>query len=137
MKKRILLMATLALPVIFLAVWAASVEYKIKHAQEITIRAEGFDPRSLISGHYLSLRLNWQETDCRQFSDNLCHPSRFQSVYNYYLPEGDALYLDKVIRRENLTLELVFAYPADKQPHLKHLLINGQNWEQWLKQKRN
>lgn len=107
MKKRILLMAALALPVIFLAVWAASVEYKIKHAQEITIRAEGFDPRSLISGHYLSLRLNWQETDCRQFSDNLCHPSRFQSVYNYYLPEGDALYLDKVIRRENLTLELV------------------------------
>ena len=87
MKKRILLMAALALPVIFLAVWAASVEYKIKHAQEITIRAEGFDPRSLISGHYLSLRLNWQETDCRQFSDNLCHPSRFQSVYNYYLPE--------------------------------------------------
>ena len=54
----------------------------------------------------------------------------------YLEHRGHRLLLDAGISAP-LTLELVFAYPADKQPHLKHLLINGQNWEQWLQQNRN
>lgn len=133
MHRKPLLLAALAVPVIFLAVWIGFIRYYINNAPEITIRAEGYDPRSLISGHYLSLRLNWQETDCTQFSDNLCHPGRFLSIYRYYLPEKEALLLDGLRwRRDFPEMELVFAYPKDKQPHLKRLLIEGKNWDEWL-----
>lgn len=132
MNKKLVLIASLALPIIFLATWVGSIQHKISKAPEIIIRAEGYDPRSLISGHYLSLRLNWQRTNCRQFGDKLCHPGRFDSVYNYYLPEKDAIYLDKIIRNKKLKLELVFAYPQDKKPHLKRLLIDSKPWTQWL-----
>lgn len=132
MNKKLVLIASLALPIIFLATWVGTIQYKISKAPEVIIRAEGFDPRSLISGHYLNLRLNWQGTNCRQFSDNLCHPGRFNSIYDYYLPENDAIYLDKLIRQGNLKLELVFAYPKSKKPHLKMLLINSKPWAEWL-----
>lgn len=133
MTKSSWLVLALAFPIVYLGVWAAHTDYKIKKAPEITIRAEGFDPRSLLSGHYLNLRLNWQETDCSQFKDNLCHPNRFNSIYNYYLPEDAAYELDRIIRHNKVKIDLVFAYPKNKQPHLKHLLINGKNWKEWLK----
>ena len=136
MSKSSLLALALVFPIVVLGIWTARIDYKIKKAPEITIRAEGYDPRNLISGHYLNLRLNWQETDCSQFSDNLCHPSRFKSIYNYYLPEYAAQELDRIILKEKLAIDLVFAYPQNKQPHLKRLLINGQKWKKWLK-KRN
>lgn len=132
MKKNFLLIASISLPIVFFVAWVSLLEYKIRNAPEITIRAEGYDPRSLISGHYLMLRLNWQETDCRQFGDNLCHPGRFKSVYNYYLPEMDAIYLDRIISSQNPKIELVFAYTADKTPYLKRLLIDGEPWKKWV-----
>lgn len=133
MSKSSWLAIALIFPIIVLGSWSAYTDYKIENAPEITIRAEGYDPRNLISGHYLNLRLNWQETNCRQFKDNLCHPNRFKSVYNYYLPEDAAMAMDKIIRSHRLKIDLVFAYPKDKQPHLKRLLVNGQKWKKWLK----
>lgn len=134
MHRKPLLFAALATPIVFLALWIGYIQYHINHAPEITIRAEGYDPRSLLSGHYMSLRLNWQETDCSQFSDNLCHPGRFLSVYRYYLPEKEAAELDRLRWNRNFPkLELVFAYPETKQPHLKRLLIDGQSWDIWFK----
>lgn len=136
MHRKSLLLVALLFPVIILASWVGYIQYYINNAGEITIRAEGFDPRSLISGHYIRLRLNWQATDCTQFDDNLCHPSRFDSVYNFYLPEEDAAYIDRQIWKSGNTLkiDLVFAYPENKQPHLKRMLIDGKDWPKWIKE---
>lgn len=136
MSKTVWLVIFLAFPIIFLGTWAAHTDYKIKNAPEITIRAEGYDPRDLISGHYLRLRLNWQDTDCSQFGDNLCHPNRFESIYRYYLPEAAAMEIDRVINKRSVQIDLVFAYPKDKQPYLKKLLLDGQKWKKWLKKER-
>lgn len=136
MSKSSWLALALIFPIIFLGIWAAHTDYKINNAPEITIRAEGYDPRDLISGHYLNLRLNWQDTDCRQFKDHLCHPNRFDSVYNFYLPEDDASEMDRIIQRRKVKIDLVFAYPKNKQPHLKRLLINGLEWKNWLEAER-
>lgn len=136
MHRKPLLLAALLMPIAVLSLWVGYIQYHINHAPEIIIRAEGFDPRSLISGHYLSLRLNWQNTNCKQFGDNLCHPGRFESVYNYYLPEKEAMQIDKYIRtNRKLKIELVFAYPENKKPHLKRLLLGGKDWKDWLKAK--
>lgn len=134
MSKKIWLVLSLVFPIVFLLSWTIITEQNIKNAKEIIIRAEGYDPRNLISGHYLNLRLNWQETDCSQFSDNLCHPNRFESIYQYYIPEIDAPKLDKLAGNNKTKIELVFAYPKNKNPYLKDMLINGKNWKQWLKE---
>ncbi len=133
MKKRTWLILSLLFPIIFFVGWIGYMEDKIQHASEIVIRAEGYDPRNLISGHYLSLRLNWQETDCSQFSDNLCHPNRFESVYEYYIPEEYAQKLDKLVQDKQVKVDLVFAYPSDKKPYLKRLHLNGIYWQDWIK----
>ncbi len=134
MSKKIWLGLALAFPIIILSLWVWSVDSGIKNAPEITIRAEGYDPRSLISGHYLYLRLNWQETDCTQFEDNLCHPNRFEGVYKYFIPEKVASRLDNAIRKDNVKVELVFAYPKNKNPYLKKMLLNGKPWKEWLQE---
>ena len=133
MSKKVWLSLALAFPIVFLSTWAWYVHNGIKNAPEITLRAEGYDPRSLIAGHYLYLRLNWQDADCTQFDDDLCHPNRFESVYKYYIPEEAASILDKEIRENEAKVDLVFAYPENKNPYLKGMLINGQPWKKWLK----
>lgn len=136
MYKKLLLVSALALPILFFIGWTASLETNLQGAQEITLRAEGYDPRSLISGHYLSLRINWQKSNCKQFADSLCHPSRFESVYKYYLPEEEAKELDVLISQNKVQkIELVFAYPKNKTPHLRNLLLDGQSWQEWFKNK--
>lgn len=137
MLKRNLFIASLVFPIVVLFVWIGWMEYDIRRSSEVRISAEGYDPRSLISGHYLSLRLNWQKTDCRQFPQHVCERSRFDSVYKYYLPEDDAQYMDTFIlqaERENkeVNIELVFAVRAGQRPYLKNMLVNGQPWKQWL-----
>lgn len=133
MSKKVWLGLALAFPIITLSAWTWYVEEGIKNAPEMTIRAEGYDPRSLISGHYLYLRLNWQDTDCTQFDDDLCHPNRFESVYKYYIPEDVAPQLDKAVRKKNVKVDLVFAYPENKNPYLKRMMINNEPWKDWLK----
>lgn len=133
MQKNLKLILGLSLPIVFFVCWISALEYRINHAEEITIRAEGYDPRSLISGHYMRLRLNWQETDCSQFNDNLCHPNRFESIYKYYIPEEYAQTLDKLVSKKHVKVDLIFAYPKDKNPYLKRMNLNGQYWLDWLK----
>ena len=134
MSKKVCIGISFAFPIIFLSSWVYYLDNGIKNAPEIIIRAEGYDPRSLISGHYLYLRLNWQDTDCTQFKDNLCHPNRFESVYKYYIPEDVAPQLDKAVRKKDVKVDLVFAYPENKNPYLKKMLINGVKWKKWLKE---
>lgn len=135
MSKKVWLGVSLAFPIVFLSSWTAYIDEGIRKAPEITIRAEGYDPRSLISGHYLYLRLNWQDTDCTQFNDNLCHPNRFESVYKYYIPEDVAPTLEKAVQKKDIKVDLVFAYPENKNPYLKKMLINSEPWKEWLKRK--
>lgn len=136
MSKKVWLGLALAFPIVFLSIWVWYVDSGIKNAPEITIRAEGYDPRSLISGHYLYLRLNWQDTDCTQFKDNLCHPNRFESIYKYYIPEDVAPILEKQIQQQKVKIDLVFAYPENKSPYLKKMLIDGIKWKKWLKEQK-
>ena len=134
MSKKIWLGLALAFPIVWLSVWVGKINYEIKQAPEIVIRAEGYDPRSLIAGQYLYLRLNWQEADCSQFKDNLCHPNRFDYVYQYYIPEDVAPLLDKIVQQGDVKIDLVFAYPENNSPYLKRMLFNGIKWQDWLKQ---
>lgn len=127
-----MLILALLFPLVVLLIWNGWLEGKVLFSPEMTVAAEGYDPRSLISGHYLQLRPVWEKTDCSDFEENKCPLENFERVYSFYLPEQTAEELDRIIRTENPELKLIFALPDNSRPLLKNLLINGVSWKEWL-----
>ncbi len=113
--------------VIYLTLWAQT-------AQMVTVSIDGYDPRSLLSGHYIDYRVNWEQTDCTQFADNRCPREDFRYVSDrYYLPQWAATRIDKMrIISDNARFDIVFAYKKGQTPSAKQLLINGQPWQDYL-----
>lgn len=120
----------LSIPVLVLLLWVGLINYKIHNAPLVKVVVTGYDPRSLISGHYLNLRPLWEKTDCAQ-----CEPSNFDYTYRFYLSEFEAKYLDRLIsRRNDLHMELEFALPVNSSPVIRELYIEDLPWKQWVKQ---
>lgn len=122
------------LPLVVLAAWVLDLSYEryeLKH--EVRVAVRGYDPRDLLSGHYLNLQTNWEKTDCSQFEGNICPKEEFLDIYKFFIPEDAAENLDSIISRnsDNLTFELGFKYKKGKKPLLKDLWIDGQKWSKW------
>lgn len=131
MKNRGLLIFLLFLPLLVLTLWAGELELRYIMSPKIYVSATGYDPRDLLSGRYLNLQLQWDNTDCSQFKDQKCHEDRFTKTYRYYLPEADAIRLDRVVMQRKINLMLEFAYPKNGAPIIRELLIDGKNWKTW------
>ncbi len=67
MKAKPLLMVSLLLPIAVLIANALWHEWARHQGQEVTIPISGFDPRDLLSGHFLTYQLQYgtSNTDCR------------------------------------------------------------------------
>lgn len=67
MKAKSLLIASLALPMFALIANAVWHEWARHQGQAVTIPITGFDPRDLLSGHYLTYQLNYGaiNNDCK------------------------------------------------------------------------
>lgn len=67
MKAKSLLIASLALPMFALIANAVWSEWERHQGQEVTIPITGFDPRDLLSGHFLTYQLQYgaNNSDCR------------------------------------------------------------------------
>lgn len=129
-----LLIFFLMLPIVFLLAWTLYIEHELKSEKTVVVRMTGFDPRDLLSGHYLHLRPVWGETDCSQFIGGSCPTELFASSYRYYLPEFDAKNLDKQLVSENLKVDMLFVVRGKAKPLVKDLIINGKPWKKWLTQ---
>lgn len=117
------------LPVIILLVWVMTLEVQIQQGREVVIRLRGYDPRDLLSGHYISYQLDWAETDCAQFENGICPRKDFDQVGRFYVDEDKAPALDKLVRDNNNTAEMVFSYRKGMKPLALNLLVNGESWE--------
>ncbi len=106
-------------------------------AQTVVVSIDGYDPRSILSGHYIEYNINWQETDCYQFDDGRCPYSDFAKASNrFYLPQNEATQIDRLRRvmTDDLHFDIVYAYQKGKAPVARQLLINGQEWHDYLNQ---
>ena len=127
------------LPFAVLAVWTLCLTYQRNTGREVKVAVEGYDPRDLLSGHYIQYQIDWEKTDCTQFingicpQDDFCKEARWGKQCRYYVPENFAADLDDLFRRfrsgdESLTFEVVYAYQPNRQAIAKRLLINGEDW---------
>jgi uncharacterized membrane-anchored protein len=67
MKAKSLLIASIALPIIALIANAVGHEWARHQGQEVSIPITGFDPRDLLSGHFLTYQLQYgaDNSNCR------------------------------------------------------------------------
>ena len=52
----------LILSVLLMGGWVASVEWQKQHSSEVFLKIKGFDPRDLLSGHYLRYQVDFGST---------------------------------------------------------------------------
>ena len=60
--KKAFIMIFLLLPAIFFALWIARLSLQSNRGQEIVLAIKGYDPRSMLSGHYIQYQVDWDLT---------------------------------------------------------------------------
>lgn len=140
MNKR-LLAVTLTLPWLCLLGWVLFLTASANSGKQITLPVTGYDPRDLLSGRYIAYQIDWDKADCTQFDkgicpkEEFCKEARWGRECRFYIPEATANELDSLFRRRNrdLKFEVVYAYRSGQTPIAKQLLINGKDWQAYLK----
>lgn len=59
----------LAFPIVVLLIWTVGLQYLSLTAPRVMVTVEGYDPRSLISGHYLECSLTGRERIVKHSAD--------------------------------------------------------------------
>lgn len=134
---------SLYLPFLALLAWVFVLTVFRLNARDVRVRIEGFDPRDLLSGHYIQYTIDWKNTDCGQFENGVCPKEDFCNpqikgrarVCRFYIPQKYARTLDSLLQGRDKTkadFEVVYAYQkARAMP--KELLINGKPWKEFVK----
>lgn len=121
----------LLLPFIGLCCWGMYYLNFVQNASEVVLPITGYDPRNLLSGHYIEFQIDWSKANCRQANWNgICRRSEFSRVNRFYVPENRARELERLINSNRSHAQIVFAYQPGKRPIAKELLMNGRPWYQ-------
>lgn len=133
MLKKYTYLICLIMPIIILLGWTFSLSSAQKDGTEIVLVVKGYDPRDLLSGHYLLLTPDWQATDCGQFAEGQCPKQDFLKIYKYYIPEEKAELLEQILQNaKEVTAALVFATNKREGYVIRDLRLNNMPWQQWL-----
>lgn len=158
MNKRILLIVALTLPILALGLNAWLKSEQRNSGEEIVLPIEGFDPRDLLSGHYLIYRVDYGvangchehnveasvclrpklgifakgklPADCELFIHGRCDDSAAFSagIERFYLPEEYAQALEDKVRDNQG--ELVLSVDSQGNVAIRDLLIEGRPWKE-------
>ncbi len=136
-----ILAVILIVPFLCLAGWVMYLTVQRETGQEVTVAVAGYDPRDLLSGHYIQYTIDWNRTDCSQFEnavcpkDAFCKEARWGRQCRFYVPENSARELDSLFWSRNTTdmvFEIIYAYKEGTEPIAKQMLINGKDWRDAL-----
>ena len=135
MYRVILFRLALFFPLVTLLIWILHLQYYILYGNSVTVAVTGYDPRDLLSGHYLSLTPDWDNTDCTQFEENKCPKTDFEPRYRFYISEEIAPSLEKFINQLRPNMSLEFSY-QDHHPAMRKLFIENMPWQNWYNDKK-
>lgn len=152
--KRGLLIALL-IPILALLALTAYKKSVLSFGEEIILPISGYDPRDLLSGHYLIYTIDYGVPDlCRPYSSQqdgyvclnpktfssfppenctqlirgTCRNGRFEAgIEKYFVPQDKALYLEKQIQSK--AASIVLSLTASGHTQVKDLLIEGKSWK--------
>lgn len=122
----------LLLPFLGVAMWVCYFVAFIEHSTEIKLPISGYDPRNLLSGHYVAYRIDWDKADCNQADWNGACPIRtFKTSQRFYVPEESAYAIERAINQPNVKAEIIFSYQKGKTAVARDLLIDGKSFKDY------
>lgn len=128
-----IIITLLAVPCFALMAWTVLLTSQRHDGRDVQIAIEGYDPRDLLSGHYIRYQHNWQQTDCTQFANNICPKEAFCEYCRFYISETHASTLDKILRQpKQAPITVVYSYQQGRKPVAKSLLIDGKPYAEVL-----
>ena len=123
----------LLIPFIGMCCWVMYYAHFVKNESEIILPIGGYDPRNLLSGHYIEFQIDWVKANCHQSNwKGSCPKGDFRGISRFYVPENKANELESFLNNGHFSTEIVFAYKAGFRPVAKELLIEGQPWENFI-----
>lgn len=148
MKKKYLLLILLV-PVICLFLWSCFLEYDKNSGQKILVSIKGYDPRDLLSGHYIQYVIDWDKTDLNQFNNKPFTQQDFIRSLNkkslrFYVSEKYSKQLDNILAQNTTfnfvingfenkyNVEVIYSYKKGKHPIATYLLINGEKYQRFI-----
>ncbi len=145
----------LSFPIFALLVLTAYKGYVHSYGQEIILPITGYDPRDLLSGHYLIYEIDYgvagicstntgkqagyvcleprtfsysAPEDCGKLIRGECTDGRFEAgIERFYVPEARARELEELIRSK--AASIVLSLPRSGQAQVKDLLLDGASWK--------
>lgn len=155
-KKGILI--ALTIPIVSLLLLVGYKKYVLSIGKEVTLPISGYDPRDLLSGHYLIYRINygvkgvcastsskskksgyvclkpksfsyyWPD-HCEIMIKGICNRSRFEAgIERYYVPEDEARKLEDLLRSNKASI--VLSVLKNGKTQIKDLLIDSTSWRE-------
>ena len=125
-------------PAVLLLLWSLVLFIQLESGTEVVLRIKGYDPRSILSGHYISYQIDWANTNCSQFENDICPRDDFEKALyqrywdnagRFFVAENRAKELDKAVRNTNNVAEIIYSYRKGQRPFALRLLINGENFQ--------
>ncbi len=138
MTKNYLKLVLMIAPALLLLGWGSVLSYQLHSGREVVLRIKGYDPRSLLSGHYIQYQIDWENSDCGQFENGICPEEEFKCALfkgywgeygRFYVSERQASDLDKAVRDSENEAEIVYSYRKERRPYALRLQISGKVFE--------
>ncbi len=150
------LIAVLVFPIVALMFLAGYKSYLVNTGSEVILPITGYDPRDLLSGHYLTYQVDYGVEEicngrgkmlregyvclnpkkfsfspinnCQQMIKGICkRRNRLDAgIERYYIPEDQAKDLDRKVRSGKASI-VVSVHPSGTA-QIKDLLIDGKPW---------
>ena len=154
-KSRRLLLITLMIPILALLGLTSFKIANLFMGREVELPIVGYDPRDLLSGHYLVYRVDYGVANlcatpdeapgfvcldnrtftqdnpdgCSLFIKGTCKHLRFEAgIERFYIPEEKGPMLDKMVRGKQASI--IISITGAGHAQVKNLLVNGKPWEE-------
>ncbi len=154
MNKKKILIASLVFPILALLTMTGFRQYNLSTGRDFTLPIEGYDPRDLLSGHYLTYTVNFgipacakmentktvficldpkaktfiKPAACKWYVQGTCDYGRFTAgIEKFYIPESNSRTLDKQVRDKKASI--VITVTPSGTAMVKDLLIDGKSWK--------
>lgn len=153
------LIFTLIFPIVALIILTGYKHYIISNGVEVTLPISGYDPRDLLSGHYLIYQVDYGvegicssksliqtgyvclepkmfsynfPQDCNKLITGICqYGGRFVAgIEKFYIPEGKAKFLEQQVLSKSASI--VLSITSSGHAQVKDLLINGISWKKLI-----
>lgn len=159
--RKLWLLLALCLPIAALAWQTWQHQQHYNEGQDITLPIRGFDPRDLLSGHYLIYDVDYGVENICEYPDiaqlcmtdkpyilskeneqagvcslvlkGKCEKGEFKAgIERFYIPAAHAKILDQALRDQKGSITI--AIDPKGKAQVKELWIEQQQWQAWLKQ---